>query len=181
MFHGVGLCIFFVVVSQAYTEKKCTAHTFFINSIKMDIKRTFTVYGNYIESQVINVSGNLRFGDEKCEKKSIIKSNFSDEEIKSRIEDVMINITQKRKWFCIIKVLMWIKKIPNGDFRAGVEYINTMFDAGLKTTDAYDFSSTLNTLSLSKPFEQWEIEDSPIQGKTFCEYYNLTKQFWESF
>ena len=156
----------------------------------MEVKGNIIIHGNYInyyDSQVINVNDNLKDGDEKCEEQNKstgsgnTKSNFSDEEIKSRIEDVMINITQKRKWFCIIKVLMWIKKIPNGDFRAGVEYINTMFDAGLKTTDAYDFSSTLNTRSLSKPFEQWEIEDSPIQGKTFCEYYDLTKQFWESF
>ena len=147
----------------------------------MENKGKFIVYGNYIDSQVITVNGNLRFGDETCVERRSMKGLFTDEEIKSRIEDVKKDITTKRKWFCIIKVLMWIGKIPNGDFRAGIDYINDMFGVGLTMANAYDFSSTLNTLSLSRSLEQWKNENSPIQGKVFCEYYELTKQFFDSF
>lgn len=122
------------------------------------------------------------FNDRKKEKRERAVADYSDEEVKMRIDAVRLDITTKRKWFCVIKVLMWIHKVPDGDFVSGVNYINHFYaDAGLTNNHAYDFSSKLDTGSFHRPLEEWEKPNAPVQGTTYDEYCNLTKKFLESF
>ena len=98
------------------------------------------------------------------------------EHLHAAIEELKGLIASKRQWFSVIKVLMWRGYVCDGDFAGAVAMIQKMVPE--IELDAKDMSR-LNVLSFSKPLEQWDVSDAPVEGNVFMRYKDIATKGME--
>lgn len=138
-----------------------------------------------IESR-FNGNGNLARQPEKTEVKtaptSAAKREYTDEELRNKINNIMPMIRINRQWFCILKVLMLHGLLADNDFEGGRKLILKLFPAGVNNMfDPADIAK-LHTGCFKFPIDKWTISDSPFKREAeFAQYMNLAMRFDELF
>lgn len=133
--------------------------------------------GNQIAETITNtINGDVYINRNKVEKQVDIKENNENELANAgmSLRDVLNvysrQLKQGRRWFSIVKVLMWKNYVPLGDFAGAVALIES-FLPNVKL-DAKDLSK-LNVLSFSKELEKWDPENAPVKGNLFEQYRSI--------
>ena len=98
------------------------------------------------------------------------------ENLHTALEELKGMIDNKRKWFSVIKVLMWRRYVCDGDFAGAVAMIQQIMPE--LELDAKDMSR-LNVQSFSKPLERWDASDAPVQGNVFTQYKDIATRGME--
>ena len=123
------------------------------------IAREITINGN------VSLDGNLQH---RCAATS--------ENLHAAFEELKGMIDNKRKWFSVIKVLMWRRYVCDGDFAGAVAMIRQIMPE--LELDAKDMSR-LNVQTFSKPLERWDASDAPVQGNVFVQYKDIATKGME--
>lgn len=92
------------------------------------------------------------------------------------LKTVVDDITSKRMWFGIYRVLADRGVVADGDFSGFVELIESIMGKEAPELDTKELSR-LNVLTFSKPLPLWDVRKAPMQAARAAAYLQLARRF----
>ena len=102
--------------------------------------------------------------------------SVDDQVLRTALHNISPRVKSARQWFAVYRAMVDAKVISDGDFMAFKGKLTEIMGEGTPCIDLREIRR-LAVQSFSKPVVLWNIDNAPVQSRSFYEYQELATDF----
>lgn len=102
--------------------------------------------------------------------------SVDDQVLRTALHNISPRVKSARQWFAVYRAMVDAKVISDGDFMAFKGKLTEIMGEGTPCIDLREIRR-LAVQSFSKPVVLWDIDNAPVQSRSFYEYQELATDF----